>query len=144
MFLFTHGAGLPMHNHPDMYVWSKVVLGRATLDRIDVSRNELQGERVVEILNESSGVSFLGPDCWNLHSIQADSPVTVMLDVMVPPYGAKKCNFYEITQAPDCTAKVLLEQASEPKIDWKVCKYLGSLKFAIKLQEIIRKAQEES
>ncbi|KAG2598825.1 hypothetical protein PVAP13_5KG401500 [Panicum virgatum] len=109
-FCFPQSAVIPLHDHPGMTVFSKILLGSmhiksydwvTTFDSNEVTRMP-NGARLAKlntdaIFDATSKTVVLYPeDGGNLHCFSAVSPC-VVLDVMGPPYRPEEgrdCSYY--------------------------------------------------
>lgn len=119
MFQLPAGCRLPMHDHPDMHVLSKVLFGRLEVtayDRLEpkpspILPGPLQALSVVpskpfevkivrnsEVWTPEDEAQITAPDCGNIHQFVAITDCCV-LDVLAPPYDfgqSRRCTYYEI------------------------------------------------
>lgn len=106
IFLLRAGASIPLHNHPDMTVFTRVLSGRlrlASFDWLPSASHERGGEarRVhLEQLEGPAPTRHLGPASGNLHELHADTDCAI-LDVLSPPYSAaqRPCQYYKLDAA---------------------------------------------
>ncbi|KAG8045917.1 hypothetical protein GUJ93_ZPchr0008g12124 [Zizania palustris] len=131
---------IPLHNHPGMTVFSKLLFGalyvksydwaEASQDSADV---QLQGLRLAKvkadgILNAPCETSVLYPeDGGNLHCFTAQSACAV-LDVLGPPYddgSGRHCQYYNVSSSapsagdskplPGSDGYAWLKESEQPK-----------------------------
>ncbi|XXG42634.1 hypothetical protein AAC387_Pa01g2862 [Persea americana] len=110
IFFLPQKAVIPLHNHPGMTVFSKLLLGSMHIkayDWVDPSKSDdlvpsseprLARLEVDSNFTASSGTSILYPTAGgNIHSFTALTPCAV-LDVMGPPYSKEEdrdCTYYK-------------------------------------------------
>lgn len=103
VFVLPPGSEIPIHDHPQMYVLSKVLWGELhvqSFDPLGDSWPNLKRERVA-LKNESSitpagAVRTLTPTSGNVHAFKAYQ-WTAVFDVAIPPYdplAGRPCNYY--------------------------------------------------
>jgi len=130
IFTLPAGARLPLHDHPNMVVLSKVLWGQMQVEAFDRARDdraESAGERGLfswlgkqskaatlepfpivkkrgaEVWTCEDGVQLTGPDDCNIHEFTALTPCCV-IDVLAPPYDWKRgrrCTYYEVQHSED-------------------------------------------
>lgn len=131
VFTLPAGAKLPLHDHPNMVVLSKVLWGQMQVEAFDRAldnRAESPGgdgglfswlgkqskaatlepfpivkKRGAEVWTSEDGVQLTGPDDCNIHEFTAVTPCCV-IDVLAPPYDWKRgrrCTYYEIQHHED-------------------------------------------
>lgn len=108
IFVLPPGGCLPIHDHSQMFVVSRVLFGVlevASFDLLQAQRDRqfVAKYRPVEVLKQGE-VSSLTPERANVHSFHAKE-WTAVFDVLLPPYSGREgrdCNYYqEIEPAPD-------------------------------------------
>lgn len=121
IFLIPKGSEIPLHDHPQMLVISKILTGRLNFVSIDFADNRIQMEFPKKLYNfipidgfedevfcgkiNSKGelakndLVYLTPDKGNLHQFKAIEN-SAILDVLVPRYDLvdRFCNFYEFKE----------------------------------------------
>ncbi|KAG6474415.1 plant cysteine oxidase 3-like [Zingiber officinale] len=128
VFCFPAGASLPLHDHPNMVVLTKVLYGSISVqsyDWVDSSSSSNSPRRsglarTVDdgcTLQSSSKVSVLFPKGGgNIHSITALSPCAI-LDVLAPPYSeqqGRSSSYYVSTPVPSLPGFSILEETGVP------------------------------
>ncbi|XP_047318844.1 plant cysteine oxidase 2-like [Impatiens glandulifera] len=109
LLIFPAGAVIPLHNHPEMTVFSKLLLGTMHIKSYDwVDTNNLVGMKPLSQLRLArlkADRSFTAPcdtsvlyptSGGNIHAFTALTPCLV-LDVLGPPYSkddGRDCSFY--------------------------------------------------
>lgn len=110
IFMMRKGTRIPIHDHPDMTVFTKVLLGRIQTQSYDIiveNGSKLEGNSVnmlrrvrvhpVRVLCASDGaVLSVSPESGHLHAIEAVE-TSVFVDVMGPPYHddpQSNCTYY--------------------------------------------------
>jgi hypothetical protein len=109
-FLLPKGFLLPLHDHPNMAVCSKILLGSVQVrafsrrrDEFPDSEENLVCDQVMsEIKSSADSAWLLSASEGNYHEIL---PLTdcVMLDILLPPYDDhdRNCTFYSSSQRVD-------------------------------------------
>eukprot|EP00736_Rhodelphis_marinus_P014147 Rmarinus@m.969 len=104
VFILPRNAQIPLHNHPEMVVLTKILYGKLSIvsyDLKDESSRHVGGRGVrrgVVHMDVSSPTAVLFPRQGNLHAVYAHND-TAMLDVLAPPYDYAKgrdCTYYEV------------------------------------------------
>lgn len=113
LFLLPAGERLPLHDHPGMHVWTRVLHGRLALRAFDwVTRDPPRARPAPELaLDPTSPPVRATPELRNVHELQALAP-TAVLDLFVPYYDrlrGRPCRYWEPGQAhPDGTRSLVL------------------------------------
>ncbi|MFQ6627493.1 hypothetical protein Gotur_005763 [Gossypium turneri] len=108
IFFLAANAVIPLHNHPGMTVFSKVLLGDLHLKSYDwvdsmpppESQPRLARLKVDSVLKAPCKTSVLYPTTGgNIHEFRAVTPCAV-LDVLGPPYSKddRDCSYYKELQ----------------------------------------------
>lgn len=121
VFVLPPGSAIPLHDHADMFVISRVLWGRLEVREYDLlTKRWSTDEGLVALRGETSFTEegetrALTPTKGNLHSFHA-SDWTAVFDVLVPPYDpqdGRDCRYYEVVDMGDWEKsdgqKVLLE-----------------------------------
>ncbi|XP_074557893.1 plant cysteine oxidase 3-like [Curcuma longa] len=141
VFCFPAGARLPLHDHPNMVVLTKVLYGSISVQSYDwvddspSSNNPRRSGLARSVadgctLQSSSKVSVLFPKRGgNIHSITALSPCAI-LDVLAPPYSeqqGRSSSYYVSTPLPSLPGFSILEEITGVPDDLHVvgATYLG-------------------
>jgi len=124
IFKLPAGFQLPMHDHPHMTVFSKVLWGQMEVEAYDRVEGEPKAfglgerlqqiagkvsqdpftvtpKRVKEVWTSSEGVQVTLPNDGNIHQFKAISACCVV-DVLAPPYDFKrgrKCTYYDLIES---------------------------------------------
>ena len=98
-FSLAAGTKMPLHDHPEMAVLTRVVMGRLRLRLADLQEEDGQGHykfhevRAGEVA--APDTFMLTPSSGNLHEFEALED-TVLLDVIMPNYSAlRDVTYYE-------------------------------------------------
>mmetsp|Transcript_39432 Transcript_39432/g.77575 ORF Transcript_39432/g.77575 Transcript_39432/m.77575 type:complete len:239 (-) Transcript_39432:73-789(-) len=108
MFLLPKHTEIPLHDHPEMTVLSKVLSGSLQVSRFDwldqswspaeLSVGTYREARISDesLLTPSTDAQVLSPGLGNIHEFFALED-TVVLDMLLPPYSStRKCSYYKI------------------------------------------------
>ena len=96
-FILAPHARIPLHDHPNMTVLSRVVRGSLRVTSFDVD-NEGKARRSISLMTSADGPAALFPSVDNVHEFQAGAGGAVVLDVIVPPYdedAGRACHYFE-------------------------------------------------
>lgn len=100
VFVLPPGGCIPLHDHPDMYVFSKVLFGALGVESYDVLAREAKagvvGRRRPDETEAAGGVRVLTPTRGNVHCFRARE-WTAVFDVVLPPYDAgegRDCTYW--------------------------------------------------
>jgi cysteamine dioxygenase len=107
LFTLSAGSRLPLHDHPDMHVFGRLLLGRLRVTSYDLvpepeanEANEQWPREVMlegDVLFETAPVTFsLGPDRGNPHDLLALEDCA-FFDVLFPPYDSaagRHCTYF--------------------------------------------------
>jgi len=98
LFFLPRGEHIPLHDHPDMHVFMRVLLG--SLHVHSYTRvSPTHARRTTTDLDEHSPVWLVEPHRDNLHALHARTDA-VFLDVLRPPYIDRVCTYYTPTPEP--------------------------------------------
>jgi cysteamine dioxygenase len=133
VFILPSGKSIPLHDHPNMTVLSKLVTGTLAVRAFSLNRKTMTARLVndesvflserdtrgygltLDTTKTSDDPSwFLTPTCSNIHEFCAEK-TCVILDILLPPYdedGDRPCNYYAATDAGEYWKLV---NAEEPK-----------------------------
>ena len=120
VIVFAAGASVPLHDHPGMHVFSKVLVGRLNGDIYDLlqplPQHALPIGFFIEVRNKRSftmstlDIDHNSPVEANVHclSCATNGPATVLLSIMLPPYAAREdaCHYFSTT-ASDTQLQVI-------------------------------------
>ncbi|KYQ89231.1 hypothetical protein DLAC_11795 [Tieghemostelium lacteum] len=100
VFAFPPNSTIPLHDHPDMTVLSKVLYGHVYCKNyhlLDKKSQEVKFTGEVK-LDETSGTKITYPQENNLHCFYTESKSTAVLDLLYPPYDNiyRSCNYYKL------------------------------------------------
>ncbi|XP_043793587.1 2-aminoethanethiol dioxygenase [Apis laboriosa] len=148
IFILKHGFTMPIHDHPGMYGFLKVISGVVQVNNYTLKANEDRTIRLNEevmafghkpiSLHSNSPACTLTPRDKNLHEITCIEGPAAFLDILSPPYdvdesgkGPRPCTFFKTidsselcTDSPDIVEEVKLMVIEGPP-DF----YSGSLKY---------------
>ena len=103
VFVLPPGSEIPMHDHPNMYVLSKVLWGELhveSFDPVEATWSKSHKERVAFrnglSVTPANGTRMLTPTEGNIHAFRANT-WTAVFDVAIPPYDQTKgrsCTYY--------------------------------------------------
>lgn len=112
VFVMPQGTTLPLHDHPNMTVLSKLLFGSVHVQSFDWISREAPSKRSFfarsprtrparevfnSILNAPAPVRVLYPSKGNLHSFTAKT-TSAFFDILTPPYNEddRPCRFYQV------------------------------------------------
>ncbi|KAL3863371.1 hypothetical protein ACJMK2_005129 [Sinanodonta woodiana] len=113
MFILKKGSRLPMHDHPDMYGFLKVLHGSLTITsyspcldpspplptslaaRFKYLPVKPLGKKTI---SASDDCVVLTPESGNIHEITAESEPAAFIDILAPPYDSegRPCTYYSV------------------------------------------------
>lgn len=106
VFLIPKGNTIPMHNHPNMFVISKVIWGSVLVNCFDRKVNNdkqleeydvFQVEEKEKIELKKNDIAILTPDKNNIHEVIAHED-SAFFDIVLPAYEEEEnrsCDYYE-------------------------------------------------
>eukprot|EP01132_Coremiostelium_polycephalum_P007644 gene7644-9402_t len=117
IFAFPPHTQMPIHDHPEMSVLSKVIYGSPTIKSYDwIDKQPMQfpyGKKITGIaklnfektLNERDLTTITKPNSGNLHSFETKDEPSAILDLLFPPYdpqdGSERiCTYYRVNNDP--------------------------------------------
>jgi len=113
-FVLAPHARIPLHDHPNMTVLSRVVRGSLRVTSFDVGADG-KARRSSSIMTSADGPAALFPCQDNVHEFVAGADGAVVLDVIVPPYdedAGRACHYFD---AVDMSGGVFrLREVPEP------------------------------
>jgi hypothetical protein len=107
IFIIPKKCKLPLHDHPNMSVLSKVIKGNLKMRSFNIEKDRIMksGKMLfpANITNDVTKTTkdkswFLSPSINNIHEFEAIHETAVVFDVLMPPYSeenGRPCNFYE-------------------------------------------------
>lgn len=110
LIAFPPGSCIPLHDHPGMHVFTRVISGELNITMLDIDspmpRAPIQSGTAVNVHNLRTS-SFrtgecceLSPVTGNIHGVACVGDRTaLMLDVNIPPYKDDNCHFFAVTQS---------------------------------------------
>lgn len=112
IFLLPAGSKLPLHDHPGMHVFGRLLLGKMRIQSYDLEVAKASDLRSLfreraeayvitqgEVVNTAPISYSLSPDTGNLHAIKALED-SAFFDVLFPPYNQtnRQCSYFKIKQ----------------------------------------------
>ncbi|XP_031847232.1 2-aminoethanethiol dioxygenase [Nomia melanderi] len=149
IFILKHGVTMPMHDHPGMHGFLKVISGAVQVNSYTLKTND---DHIIKLnkeiaafrhrpisLHSNSPACVLTPQDKNLHEISCIEGPAAFLDILSPPYdeddsgnGPRPCTFFKTissklsTDLPDIIEEVkLLAFEGPPNFDSESLKYTG-------------------
>eukprot|EP00737_Agarophyton_chilense_P001373 gb/GEZJ01001542.1/.p1 GENE.gb/GEZJ01001542.1/~~gb/GEZJ01001542.1/.p1 ORF type:complete len:253 (-),score=36.71 gb/GEZJ01001542.1/:1120-1878(-) len=106
VFVIPPGRSIPLHDHPHMYVVSRVLWGELEVNAYDIHPSDsanlpnghLYARETGPQVIPSDQVKSLTPTSNNVHAFST-SEWTAVFDVLLPPYNAEQrrdCTYYEV------------------------------------------------
>ena len=92
------GHLMPLHDHPKMTVFFKVMRGRILLSQYQVINQETKKyKKISRILEGPSEMIVLEEGSWTMHKFLILSEEAVVLDIIGPPYDdyERKCSYFQ-------------------------------------------------
>ena len=132
VFTLAEGASLPLHNHPGMFVFTKVLWGELGVRSYDLmddqDRPNYQATRNPDFTVSSGDSIVLTPKLKNVHEFSAVHGPVALFDIVCPPYNENRpCSY--LRPASDDVAvgeSVELESIPTPEdLDMFVMDYCG-------------------
>lgn len=123
VFVLPPGSTIPLHDHVDMTVVSRVLWGSLEVRSFDLIPNSLNPNGVSGVIAEkqpddlvaAGETRWLTPQSGNIHSFTAKE-WTAVFDVLVPPYdedAGRSCNYYQERNDLSKDGKIVLEVCSK-------------------------------
>jgi cysteamine dioxygenase len=106
VFLVPKGNTLPLHNHPNMFVISKVIWGSVLINCFDRTANNdknleeydvFQAEEKEKLNLKINDIAILTPNKNNIHELIAQED-SAIFDIILPAYDDEEnrsCDYYE-------------------------------------------------
>ncbi|XP_017875150.1 2-aminoethanethiol dioxygenase-like [Ceratina calcarata] len=149
IFILKHGFTMPIHDHPGMYGFLKVISGVVQVNNYTLKANEdhtirLNKEEMAYrhkpiTLHSNSPACTLTPKEKNLHEITCIEGPAAFLDILSPPYdvdidsgkGPRPCRFFKtVSSSKACTdTSDIIEEVKLVVIEGQPDFYSGSLKY---------------
>lgn len=123
IFVMRAGASIPMHDHPGMQVFGRLLFGRMKVLSADIDVNSLSPKssecvaprqrailRGESVLGPAPVTYSLGPRSGNLHELHAIDDCA-FLDVITPPYdehAGRDCSYFRLERCGDSPGYVLV------------------------------------
>lgn len=109
IFLLRAGARIPLHDHPGMHVYGRLLFGSMRVLSFDFEPSSDDGSegtrwatlRSDEVIGPSPTTYSLGPSTGNLHELEAVEDCA-FFDVLAPPYdpyNGRDCTYYRRDEA---------------------------------------------
>lgn len=109
MFALKKGAHIPLHDHPKMYVFGRLLFGVMKVVSFDLEdiidkgtrrkpRRQWARMRSLEVHGPDARSYWLAPDIGNLHYLEAVEDCC-FFDVVTPPYNSEQgrdCTYYQL------------------------------------------------
>lgn len=111
LFCFPAGTTIPLHNHPGMTVFSRLMFGSLRVTAYDwlephiapVTSGSARAKLIMDTTVDAPAppLVLFPASGGNLHEFAAQTPC-VLLDLLTPPYEppARDCTYYRVQQAP--------------------------------------------
>ncbi len=101
VFFIPAGQRIPLHDHPDIHVWMRVLVGELHVTSFTWHAPPLARRSGDATLGPHDPVWLVEPGRDNLHQLTARSDVA-FLDVLRPPYiDHRVCTYYDATPIGD-------------------------------------------
>jgi len=146
IFVLPEGAVLPLHDHPDMTVLSKLIYGSLRVTSFDMPEEaaappkrsvfELFEPYVARLrcgppsrgtVTASCQTLRLDPTKGNIHQFEAVS-TTAIFDILTPPYNdfaGRSCHYYEVDHVKEDGSAELVETGWPPDLHIASQQYRG-------------------
>ncbi|KAJ3273938.1 hypothetical protein HDV01_003769 [Terramyces sp. JEL0728] len=110
-FLMRKSHFMPLHDHPNMTVFFKLIKGEIL---VNSNKDTLMARKISRVITPKSLYSGLKLDSqrMNLHSFYCLSDEAVFMDIIGPPYNEtdRTCTYYEESGLAACTEQNQVEQ----------------------------------
>ncbi|CAJ0937205.1 unnamed protein product, partial [Mesorhabditis belari] len=110
---------LPLHDHPFIHGFIKVIYGKFQVFSFSAKSDvapEIGGEietfyEGVQVVTPEDDVIYLAPGYGNIHEIRALEPISIFIDILIPGYGSNTAAHYEMPRPlPPPKTKVTLKR----------------------------------
>lgn len=148
IFMLKKGIAMPLHDHPGMHGFLKVIHGKAQVSSLTLKPNSnpvtaidegiIAYKHRPEILTMNSPTCTLKPEEKNIHEVMCIEEPATFLDILSPPYyrnpnkGLRECTFFKIIdskehiESPDIIEEVKLSVLQTlPTMYTEAIKYNG-------------------
>jgi hypothetical protein len=109
LIAFPPGSCIPLHDHPGMHVFTRVISGQLSITMLDIERqmprSPIPSGTAVNVHNLRTSVFKTGECCelspvtGNIHGVSCvGNSTALMLDVNIPPYENDNCHFFAATE----------------------------------------------
>lgn len=120
IFVLPNRSKIPLHDHPGMCVFSRVLSGKLKVKQYHPikSNNQLIGKLYCDEWVESPFTSSLFSDFSNIHEFEAGDEGVAILDVIIPPYVSwegRNCTYYQEMQSVKLGESTILKPTPPPK-----------------------------
>eukprot|EP00931_Biecheleriopsis_adriatica_P029061 TRINITY_DN17307_c0_g1_i1.p1 TRINITY_DN17307_c0_g1~~TRINITY_DN17307_c0_g1_i1.p1 ORF type:complete len:219 (+),score=25.98 TRINITY_DN17307_c0_g1_i1:137-793(+) len=132
IFLLRRGASIPLHDHPGMHVFGRLLFGRMKVLSFDLlgsagERGSIPASCQGETTLGPEPVTYgLSPDKGNIHELQAIDDCA-FFDILTPPYDparGRDCTYYRLEQS-SATPGCFLTPVRYPAFSMDVQEYRG-------------------
>lgn len=122
VFVIPKGKELPLHDHPNMMVLSKLITGSLSVRSFNCekanNKNSFISKEIPTKKTSSDNAWLLTPQEGNIHELKGEEN-SIVLDVLMPPYMQpdRPCNYYRSVEMDGDAGKNegrILEIISDP------------------------------
>jgi len=134
IFILRAGARIPLHDHPGMHVYGRLLFGSMRVLSFDLEPSSGRRRRVLkaslrsdEVIGPAPTTYWLGPSAGNLHELEAIEDCA-FFDVLAPPYDpyfGRNCNYYRREEADGTDGRCTLVPVNMWDFDMQSLKYRG-------------------
>lgn len=134
VFVLRAGARIPLHDHPGMHVYGRLLFGRMRALSFDFepSTDGPRGGRWATlhsemVLGPEPTTYSLGPNTGNLHELEAMED-SAFFDVLTPPYDmymGRDCTYYRREEAADDDGRYVLTPVNMWGFSMQTLQYRG-------------------
>lgn len=141
VFMVLEGSKLPLHDHPSMYGFLKVLQGVLRITSYSVleidSRSQIKNDSMfyklplkvikhpVNIVTDKDSCCFLTPTERNIHQVECIQGPAAFLDILSPPYEldspneSRSCHYFEELLGSDNNLRLIqIDNPTEPESFW--------------------------